>query len=116
MWYVAVDDIPHAIGALEVGFPGCLRSGPARWNLYQPGPESFRLIIAQPLYKTPRDFGVHLPFETGDRIHDPWAGKLLQRLGIKRAEMRESPESGGEPSRISDQPILIEVVNAKLRI
>ena len=29
---------------------------------------------------------------------------------------REPPESGREPSRTSDQPILIEVVNAKLRI
>ena len=38
-----------------------------------------------------------------------------QRLVIKRAEMRESPESGREPSRTSDQPIRIEVVNTIMR-
>ena len=42
--------------------------------------------------------------------------QFTQRSIVRRTEMREPPQSGGEPSCTADQPILIKMVNAKLRI
>ena len=69
--------------------------------------------------ETYRNIGECLPasFDPKQTCRDSqaFAPQSPQRSVVRRTEMREPSQSGGAPSRTSDQPILIEVVNAKMR-